>query len=146
MNPGVVSPGQITAAVGADFPPNIDVGLRATLDNHADVLLITDGDADRCGIGDENGAFINQLRVFGLLAYYMLEVLGKQLGVPILVDHNALARHDIDPEKAVVAHPQMRTNFSMALRKMLFKAGLKFEIRVDEAEKPFLWISTVKPV
>ncbi len=56
--------------------PNIDVGLKATVDNHADVLLITDGDADRCGIGDENGAFINQLRVFGLLAYYMLEVRG----------------------------------------------------------------------
>jgi phosphomannomutase len=56
--------------------PNIDVGLQATLDNHADVLLITDGDADRCGIGDENGQFINQLRVYGLLAYYMLEVRG----------------------------------------------------------------------
>lgn len=56
--------------------PNIDVGLQATVDNKADVLLITDGDADRCGIGDENGHFINQLRVFGLLAYYMLEVRG----------------------------------------------------------------------
>src|SRR5688572_23064222 len=54
--------------------PNIDVGLKATVDNKADVLLITDGDADRCGIGDENGNFINQLRVFGLLAYYLLEI------------------------------------------------------------------------
>ena len=58
--------------------PNIDVGLQATVDNHADVLLITDGDADRCGIGDEQGHFINQLRVYGLLAYYLLEVLGKR--------------------------------------------------------------------
>jgi len=58
------------------IPPNIDVGLQATLDNHADVLLITDGDADRCGIGDEKGQFINQLRVYGLLAYYLLEVRG----------------------------------------------------------------------
>jgi alpha-D-glucose phosphate-specific phosphoglucomutase len=56
--------------------PNIDVGLHATLDNHADVLLITDGDADRCGIGDEKGQFVNQLRVFALLAYYLLEVRG----------------------------------------------------------------------
>jgi phosphomannomutase len=60
------------------IPPNVDVGLQATLDNHADVLLITDGDADRCGIGDEKGQFVNQLRVYGLLAYYMLEVLGKR--------------------------------------------------------------------
>ena len=56
--------------------PNIDVGLKATVDNNADVLLITDGDADRCGIGDENGQFINQLRVYALLAYYLLEVRG----------------------------------------------------------------------
>ncbi len=58
--------------------PNIDVGLQATLDNHADVLLITDGDADRCGVGDENGQFIDQLRVYALLAYYLLEVRGER--------------------------------------------------------------------
>jgi phosphomannomutase len=58
--------------------PNIDVGLKATVDSKADVLLITDGDADRCGIGDENGQFINQLRVFGLLAYYLLEIRGER--------------------------------------------------------------------
>jgi len=54
--------------------PNIDVGLRTTVERKADVLLITDGDADRLGIGDENGVFVNQLQVFALLAYYLLEV------------------------------------------------------------------------
>jgi alpha-D-glucose phosphate-specific phosphoglucomutase len=54
--------------------PNIDVGLKATVDSHADVLLITDGDADRLGIGDEHGVFVNQLQVYALLAYYLLEV------------------------------------------------------------------------
>ena len=58
--------------------PNIDVGLKATVENHADILLITDGDADRCGIGDENGEFINQLRVYALLALYLLEVRGQR--------------------------------------------------------------------
>ena len=58
--------------------PNIDVGLQATVENNADVLLITDGDADRCGIGDEKGEFINQLRVYGLLAFYLLEVRGER--------------------------------------------------------------------
>ena len=41
-------------------------------------LLITDGDADRCGIGDENGEFINQLRVYALLAFYLLEIRGER--------------------------------------------------------------------
>jgi alpha-D-glucose phosphate-specific phosphoglucomutase len=58
--------------------PNIDVGLKATLENKADVLLITDGDADRCGIGDEKGEFINQLRVYALLAFYLLEIRGER--------------------------------------------------------------------
>jgi phosphomannomutase len=58
--------------------PNIDVGLKATVDNKADVLLITDGDADRCGIGDEKGQFVNQLRVYALLAYYLLEIRGER--------------------------------------------------------------------
>jgi len=58
--------------------PNVDAGLRATVENKADVLLITDGDADRLGLGDENGHFIDQLRAYGLLAYYLLEVRGQR--------------------------------------------------------------------
>jgi alpha-D-glucose phosphate-specific phosphoglucomutase len=58
--------------------PNVDVGLKATVENHADVLLITDGDADRCGIGDENGNFVDQLRVYALLALYLLEIRGER--------------------------------------------------------------------
>lgn len=58
--------------------PNVDVGLKATVINKADVLLITDGDADRCGIGDENGEFIDQLRVYALLALYLLEIRGER--------------------------------------------------------------------
>lgn len=58
--------------------PNIDVGLKATVENNADVLLITDGDADRCGIGDEKGNFIDQLRVYALLAFYLLEIRGER--------------------------------------------------------------------
>ena len=58
--------------------PNVDAGLSASLKAGADVLIITDGDADRVGLGDEKGRFIDQLRVFGLLAYYMLEGLGRR--------------------------------------------------------------------
>jgi phosphomannomutase len=60
------------------IPPNVDVGLRTTQERGADVLIITDGDADRLGVGDERGQFIDQLRVYGLLAYYLLEVRGQR--------------------------------------------------------------------
>lgn len=58
--------------------PNIDVGLMEVVRRKKDVLLINDGDADRFGLGDENGVFINQLQVFALLAYYLLEVRGER--------------------------------------------------------------------
>lgn len=60
------------------IPPNINAGLQATVENKADVLLILDGDADRVGVGDENGQFVNQLRVYALLAYYLLEIRGER--------------------------------------------------------------------
>jgi phosphomannomutase len=56
------------------IPPNVDTGLMETVRRKADVLIITDGDADRLGVGDEDGHFIDQLRVYGLLGYYFLEV------------------------------------------------------------------------
>jgi phosphomannomutase len=72
--------------------PNVDVGLQTTVKSGADVLIITDGDADRCGLGDEKGRFVDQLRVYGLLGYYMLEVLKmrgpivKTLSTTIMID------------------------------------------------------------
>ena len=58
--------------------PNIDVGLAKTVELGADVLLVTDGDADRLGLGDEHGVFVNQLQSYALLAYYLLEVRGQR--------------------------------------------------------------------
>jgi phosphomannomutase len=58
--------------------PNIDHGLEAARKAGADVTIINDGDADRVGFGDENGDFIDQLRAYGLLGYYFLEVRGER--------------------------------------------------------------------
>jgi phosphomannomutase len=60
------------------IPPNVDHGLSFVKSSGADVAIINDGDADRVGFGDENGIFIDQLRVYGLLGYYLLEVRGDR--------------------------------------------------------------------
>ncbi len=60
------------------IPPNANVGLETVTKVGADVLIVNDGDADRIGIGDEKGNFINQLQVFALLAYYLLEIRGQR--------------------------------------------------------------------
>jgi len=84
------------------IPPNTDALSRHVRALQADIGLVNDGDADRVGATDEQGVFINQLEVFGLLAYYllavrgergaivktlsttsMLDILGRKYGVPV---------------------------------------------------------------
>jgi len=60
------------------IPPNVDHGLAFAQSINADVTVINDGDADRVGFGDENGRFLNQLQVYGLMGYYFLEVRGER--------------------------------------------------------------------
>jgi alpha-D-glucose phosphate-specific phosphoglucomutase len=49
-----------------------------TKEQKADVGIANDGDADRIGIVDEKGNFLNQLQVFALLVLYFLEVRGER--------------------------------------------------------------------
>jgi phosphomannomutase len=60
------------------IPPNVDAGLAVGRAVGADCVCILDGDADRCGFGDERGDFVDQLRVYAMLAYYLLEVRGER--------------------------------------------------------------------
>jgi hypothetical protein len=74
-----------------------------------------------------------------------IDAIAKRIKAPVLMDHAALARHNIDPATAIVSLPPSRTTHSLALRKLLFQAGMKFEVRYDEAGTPFLWITSLKP-
>lgn len=69
------------------IPPNIDELCERVPEFDADVGIATDGDADRVGIVAETGRFVNQLEVFALLAYYLLEV--RDVRGPIVKSLNA---------------------------------------------------------
>ena len=57
---------------------NLDATIAAIRETGAQVALATDGDADRIGVMDANGRFVNQLETFALLVYYLLEVRGER--------------------------------------------------------------------
>ncbi|HEY7451380.1 MAG TPA: phosphoglucomutase/phosphomannomutase family protein [Candidatus Limnocylindria bacterium] len=57
--------------------PNIDAWLEEVPRWRADIGIAFDGDADRVGMATEEGVFVNQLQVYGLLYWYLLEVRGQ---------------------------------------------------------------------
>lgn len=74
----------------------------------------------------------------------VVDVLGQRLDAPMLMDHNSLARHGIDPVKVIINLPQSRTTYSSLLRQVLFQARMKSQLRVDEAGSPLFWVTTIK--
>jgi hypothetical protein len=74
----------------------------------------------------------------------MLKILADKVNAPMVFDHNNNARKGIDLASAKVSLPPERLTYSNVLRKVLYQANLKYEIRVDEADKPFLWISPLR--
>jgi len=89
--------------------------------------------------------FLNA-NVEGVAVPQFLQAMRERLEVPILLDYNALARHGIEPEKSVINLPFKRTSYTLLLRRGLYQAGLKYELRVDEAAKPFLWVTSLRPI
>jgi phosphomannomutase len=71
--------------------PNIDECLGVLSRGGYDMGLLLDGDADRAGAADEQGTFIHQLEVTGLLMYYLAEHLGKRDPVVISVNNTSMA-------------------------------------------------------
>ena len=95
------------------IPPNVDYGLAFAREIGADVTIINDGDADRVGFGDEHGRFMDQLRVYGLLGYYFLEIRGER-------------------------GPIVKT---ISTTKMLNKLGKKYDVPVHETGVGFKYIA-----
>ena len=62
--------------------PNLGPSIEAARAGRFDVVLANDGDADRLGVLDEKGAFIDTLSTFSLLCLHQLE--GKGLRGPIV--------------------------------------------------------------
>jgi phosphomannomutase len=72
--------------------PNVDEALGLVAAGGYDLGLLLDGDADRAGAADEQGTFIHQLQVMGLLMYYLLEHRGMRAPVVYTVNETSMVR------------------------------------------------------
>ena len=71
--------------------PNVDEALSMVAAGGYDLALLLDGDADRAGAADEQGNFIHQLEVTGLLMYYLAEHRGWRDPVVVSVNNTSMA-------------------------------------------------------
>ncbi|MGB9690062.1 hypothetical protein [Thermogutta sp.] len=76
----------------------------------------------------------------------VLASIESRLGLVALFDYPAMVRYGIDLEKTSISIPQTKTTYSQVISRSLFQAKLKGEVRVDDAGKPFLWITTLRPI
>ncbi len=71
--------------------PNVDEALARMAAGGFDLGLLLDGDADRSGAADEEGHFIHQLQVTGLLMYHLAEHRGLREPVVVSVNNTSMA-------------------------------------------------------
>lgn len=70
-----------------------------------------------------------------------MESIAPRMAIPVYWDHAVMAAKEIDPTEIQVKLPRQRTPLGRVVDRLLFQARLRGELRVDEAGKPFYWIS-----
>jgi len=71
----------------------------------------------------------------------VLDAAADFIGVPIYVNHYALAVDRIDLSEVLVSHPDKKTTWSLALKTLTFQARCRPEVWMDEAGTPFVWVT-----
>ncbi|HKD38397.1 MAG TPA: hypothetical protein VKB78_16400, partial [Pirellulales bacterium] len=74
-----------------------------------------------------------------------IDAIQARMKLPFVYDYNSMVKNRIDLAKKVTIPPEKKALYGTVLRKVLFQAGLKYSVRVDEAGKPLMWITTLKP-
>lgn len=66
--------------------------------------------------------------------------------LPILVDSAGIKATGEDFDTMVVNFPRKRTSWSLLLKTITIQKKLKYELLIDEAGRPFVWIEAFQPV
>jgi len=78
----------------------------------------------------------------------VVDAITKKTGVPMLIDHHALAARKIDPAKLTVTVPPKKTSWFQLQKTATNPHHLTRDLRIDEAGKPFVLVTPiqVKPI
>jgi len=84
---------------------------------------------------------LRNIELNGFTLSQALTALAPALKIPVMLDHWVLAQQQINPAKIQVAQPNKRTYLKATVSKLASQAKLTAEVRVDEQEQPFLWLT-----
>lgn len=74
-----------------------------------------------------------------------IDAIQARMKLPFLYDYNSILKQRIDLAKKVTIPPAKKAYYATVLGQVLFQVRLKYSLRVDEAGKPLMWITTLKP-
>lgn len=87
--------------------------------------------------------FLN-VEISGIPLSKVLAALGGRLKLSFLIDESSLARARIKMDEKKVSVPAGRTFYKHVVDRVLAQAMLTGEVRVDEAGRPFYWVTTIR--
>jgi hypothetical protein len=86
------------------------------------------------------------VEISGYTLAQALEALAPHLGVPVMFDEFTLSQLQIDFSKIEVKFPNRKTYVRRALDSVLAQGRVTGELRTDEGDRPFYWITRFGPV
>jgi hypothetical protein len=81
------------------------------------------------------------VEISGFSLAQALDALAPHMGVPLVFDERVMAARKIDLAKIQARYPKGKTYIRRAVDHILSAGGLVGELRLDEADKPFYWIT-----
>ncbi|MBA4019754.1 MAG: hypothetical protein C0483_21525 [Pirellula sp.] len=85
---------------------------------------------------------LRNVEIDDISAAQLFQVVTDRVKLPMLFDEQALLVKNVDPSKVKIKIPLAKLGYSAVLDRAMFQAGLKHEVRVDDAGKPFFWVTT----
>jgi hypothetical protein len=83
-----------------------------------------------------------EVEIDGVTAEEAIDAIQTRLKTPLVWDYNNMVRGRVDLKKTVKVKAG-KTYYRRILDQVLYQAGLKCEVRTDDAGKPLLWITTL---
>jgi hypothetical protein len=71
----------------------------------------------------------------------ILDAASEAMEIPILIDQPAMDAQGINLAKAMISQARKQMAWTTALNSFTFQAKAKIELLIDEAGKPFLWVT-----